>query len=416
MQTNKTHEIVDDAEIQNLLAKFNSPLFIVSDKIIREKYQKLKDTLYLSYPNSQIAYSFKTNYLPKICNILKDCGAYAEVASGFEYWLAKKIGFPGNEIIFNGPYKKDDELLNAFHDRCILNVDNYFELNRIEEISKSHSLKPRIGLRVNLNYSRTGSLPWNRFGFNIESGEAMIICSKFKKEFNNFDMAGLQMHLGTNICDTTVYRSAVGKIVDFIVDIKKKLGIKIDYIDVGGGFSVYGNKLKTVAEENIPSVQDYVDAVVHPVLKKLEYKPLLIFEPGRFLVAEAMTLFTKVISKKEINGVSTVTVDSSTGILREASFIDFRISAVNNENNFISPTTVFGSLCAQADILGHANLPRLEIGDILAFHGVGAYSLPRSSQWIFPRPAVVLIKHNGASELIKKAESYEDMVMLDYFS
>ena len=129
-----------------------------------------------------------------------------------------------------------------------------------------------------------------------------------------------------------------------------------------------------------------------------------------------MTLFTKVISKKEINGVSTVTVDSSTGILREASFIDFRISAVNNENNFISPTTVFGSLCAQADILGHANLPRLEIGDILAFHGVGAYSLPRSSQWIFPRPAVVLIKHNGASELIKKAESYEDMVMLDYFS
>src|SRR3989344_1120912 len=113
MRTNKNYEIVDDVEIQNLLEKFNSPLFIVSERIIKEKYQKLKDALRVFYPDSIISYSYKTNYLPEICKILKGCGVYAEAASGFEYWLAKKLGYQGSDIIFNGPYKKDDELLNA---------------------------------------------------------------------------------------------------------------------------------------------------------------------------------------------------------------------------------------------------------------------------------------------------------------
>lgn len=396
-----------------LIDRHGSPLFVVFEEVLKRKYFELKKALE-TYASFKIAYSFKTNYLPEICKIFKDCGVSAEAVSGFEYWLAKKLGYSGENIIFNGPYKKDSELLGAFHDGCILNVDNYFELDRIEEISKSYLLKPKIGLRVNLNYSRQGSSPWNRFGFNIENGEAMAICSKIKNEFKNLGIVGLHMHLGTNISDAKIYEAAMLKVLDFIIEIKKKFDIKIDYIDVGGGFAVYGNKLKTVAEENIPSVADYINAIVHPVLKKLEYKPLLIFEPGRFLIAEAMTLFTKVISKKEINGVRTVTVDSSIGILREASFIDFHISAIKNENNFIAPTIVFGSSCTQADVLGQANLPPLEVGDILNIHNVGAYSLPRSSQWIFPRPAVVLIK-DGKVTLIRRAENYEDLVRLDKF-
>lgn len=415
MRTNENYEIVDNVEIQNLLEKFNSPLFIVSERVIKEKYQKLKDALRVFYPDSKISYSYKTNYLPEICKILKGCGAYAEVASGFEYWLAKKLGYRGGDIIFNGPYKKNGELLNAFDDECILNADNYFELNRIEEISRSRSLRPQVGIRINLNYSRTGSSPWNRFGFNIENGEAMAICSKIKKEFKNLDIVGVHAHLGTNISDVSVYRSAMEKVVDFTADIKEGLGIRINYIDIGGGFAVYGNKLKTVDGENIPSVSDYINAIIHPVLKKLEYKPILIFEPGRFLVAEAMTLFTKVISKKEIDGIRTVTVDSSISILREAPFIDFHISALQEEK-LMAPTVVFGSSCTQADVLGRANLPHLEIGDVLAVHCVGAYSLPRSSQWIFPRPAVAMLKPGGMSKLIRRAESYEDMVNLDYFS
>jgi len=413
MRTNKNYEIVDDVEIQNLLEKFNSPLFIVSERIIKEKYQKLKDTLCVFYPDSKISYSYKTNYLPAICKILKDCGAAAEVASGFEYWLAKKLGYSGGDIIFNGPYKKDDELLNAIGDGCILNIDNYFELLRIEKIAKERSAIAKIGLRVNTNHSRHGSSPWNRFGFNIENGEAMAMCLKIRKEFKNLEIVGIHSHLGTNISDVSIYRLAMEKIVDFIVEIKKSIDIKMEYIDIGGGFAVYGNKLKTAAEESITSVSDYVNAVVQPILKKLDYKPLLIFEPGRFLVAEAMTLFTKVISKKEIEGVRTITIDSSISILREAAFIDFHISAVVKENISLAPTVIFGSSCTQSDVLGRANLPLLEVGDVLAIYNVGAYSLPRSSQWIFPRPAIVLIKSSNEAELARRAETYEDLIHLD---
>lgn len=401
--------------MRDLLEKFNSPLFIVSERVIKEKYCQLNDALHIAYPNSKIAYSLKTNYLPAVCGILKDCGALAEVASGFEYWLAKKLGYRGSDIVFNGPYKKDDELFEAVKDGSVLNIDNYFELPRLEKIASQFFIKPKIGIRVNTNYSRAGSLPWNRFGFNIENGEAMAMFSKIKNEFENLNTTGIHIHLGTNISDVSVYRFAMEKVVDFIVDVGKNFNIKVEYIDVGGGFAVFGNKLKGFALESVPSVVDYINAIINSILKKLEYKPLLIFEPGRFLVAEAMTLLTKVISKKEINGVKTVTVDSSVSILREAAFIDFNILAVDKKNISLAPTIVFGSSCTQSDVLGRADLPPLDIGDILAIHNVGAYSLPRSSQWIFPRPAIVLIKDNGESEIVKKAESYEDLVHLDRF-
>ena len=166
----------------NLIRQYGSPLFIISEKILKQKYFELESAL-KDYRHFKIAYSFKTNYIPGICKIFKESGAAAEVVSGFEYWLAKKLGYAGRDIIFNGPYKKDSELLDAICDGCILNADNYFELARLEKIVESKRLTQRIGLRVNMHYSRPGSSPWNRFGFNIENGEAVAICSKIKNEF-----------------------------------------------------------------------------------------------------------------------------------------------------------------------------------------------------------------------------------------
>src|SRR3989344_9496339 len=163
------NETVEGVKIDNLVSQYGSPLLIFSKRIILEKYRKLKDALERHYPNAQIAYSVKTNYLPALVNILKQEGAFAEVVSGFEFWLAKRLGFKPQEIIFNGPDKKTADIETALREGVILNVDNQQELERIGHISQKLDGEATIGLRV---CTTIGSYEWSRIGFNLDNGEA----------------------------------------------------------------------------------------------------------------------------------------------------------------------------------------------------------------------------------------------------
>ncbi|MDP2630975.1 MAG: hypothetical protein Q8P56_06255 [Candidatus Uhrbacteria bacterium] len=409
----KTSGRIENITIEPLLKEFGSPLFVVSERVIREKYRLLADTLKLAYPSSRIAYSFKTNYVAGICGILKESGALAEVVSGFEYWLAKRLGYAGVDIIFNGPYKRDGDLLQAVNDNCMLNIDNWEELERLDSLMLKHSRHAFVGLRLNVNHGREDSKPWSRFGFNIENGEAYETLFKVKRRLKNIAIHGIHLHIGTNIEDPLQYKLMAEKTAGLIAEIRKKLDIEIKYVDLGGGFPVYGNRLFGNKVSNVPQIEDYIHAIVAPI-RRSPAQPLVLLEPGRFLVAEGICLLTTVVSGKKINNIPTVTVDSSTSFLREASFIDHKISAlkpVAADDCF--PTVVFGYSCTQHDILGQAKLPILGKGDILAIHNVGAYSIPRSSQWIFPRPAIVSIGENGKISVLRRKEKNEDMVSLD---
>ena len=130
--------------VEELVKQFGSPLFVASEEKLIEKYQYVEKIIKKAYPNSQIAYSFKTNYLPGICQIFKNLGAMAEVVSSFEYNLAKKLGYKGGEIIFNGPYKKDEELKLAIQDGALVNIDNFDELKRMKKIVKKSASIDKI--------------------------------------------------------------------------------------------------------------------------------------------------------------------------------------------------------------------------------------------------------------------------------
>src|SRR3989344_9409335 len=117
----KNKKTIDGVSVDGLLKQYGSPMFVISERIIKKKYRLFSEALQKYYPNSQIAYSVKTNYLPGVVNTMKTLGCWAEVVSGFEYWLAKKIGFPENQIIFNGPDKKDSELETALKNEAAVN-------------------------------------------------------------------------------------------------------------------------------------------------------------------------------------------------------------------------------------------------------------------------------------------------------
>ena len=181
---------------------------------------------------------------------------------------------------------------------------------------------------------------------------------------------------------------------------------------MGGGFAVAGDRLRGSDEGGASPIEEYMQALVAPVLEKLNWQPQLIVEPGRYLVSESSVLLTTVVSNRKAEKGARVTVDGTISILREAGFVETVVVALKPGAGH-TPTTIFGSSCTQYDVLGEAPLPPLERGDIVVLGHAGAYSISRSSQWIFPRPAVVLIDAEGEFRLVRKREENEDLVRLD---
>ncbi len=161
---------IDGVLVKDLIQKFGSPLYVFSEKTIRETYSEAHKAFTTRYPKVQFAWSYKTNYLDAICKIFHQEGSWAEVVSGFEYQKALKNGIPGNQIIFNGPYKTKEDLKLAIENQSYIHIDHYDEYYTLIELAEEMKKRPQVAVRVNMD---TGIYPqWSRFGFNYENGEA----------------------------------------------------------------------------------------------------------------------------------------------------------------------------------------------------------------------------------------------------
>ena len=131
---------ITEETARDLTDKYGSPLFVFSAERIRSNLEVFTREFSGRYKNSAVAYSYKVNYLSGILSVIHEQGAWAEVASGFEYGLAKKEGVPGEKIVFNGPLKSKEELITAIEDGAYINADHQEELDTLGEISKEHSV------------------------------------------------------------------------------------------------------------------------------------------------------------------------------------------------------------------------------------------------------------------------------------
>ncbi|HEY9584211.1 MAG TPA: alanine racemase [Candidatus Paceibacterota bacterium] len=417
-ELDKNKKTIEGVKIKKLIEQYGSPLFVMSGRIIREKHRIFSEALAKYYSNSQIAYSVKTNYLPGVVNTLKALGCWAEAVSGFEYWLAKKLNFPGNQIIFNGPDKKTEEIETAVKEGALLNVDNQAELQRLIEIAEKAVGSVKIGLRVN---AKVGQYPWSRFGFNLENGEAYEAVKMINKNHPNIGLSGLHTHIGTNLNEPKYYFEIAEKISDFALNLKKGFGIDLEYLDLGGGFAVPGSRWLNNPVWVVPEIEEYIKSIAEAIEKRwLGKKPKLFFEPGRYLVDEAGIFMTTVGNQKKIEPGHLVNVDSS--IYTQLQAVGYRKNIIDviqeNTSEYVdeTPTWIGGNSCIGTDFLAQsAPLPELRAGDILVFYNAGAYTMVRSEQWINTRPAVVMIKENGSVECIRRKEDYENMIALDEF-
>ena len=231
--TRKVRTHIDDVSIENLVKEFGSPLFVFSEKGIRDTIRNARDTFAAYYPNVTFGWSYKTNYLDAICSIFHQEGSVAEVVSAMEYDKACRLGAKRSDIIYNGPMKTYASLVQAASDGAKIHIDHFDEIVDLEKVADELGKTIEVGIRINLD---TNLRPqWFRFGFNLESGQAMDAVRRIKMG-GKLKLTGLHSHLATFVMTPDAYQLQVEKMVAFGYEIEDEHDFKIEYYDFGGGF------------------------------------------------------------------------------------------------------------------------------------------------------------------------------------
>jgi len=412
----KVRTQIDGVTIDDLVARYGSPLFVYSERNIRQKFRQMYSAFSTRYPNVVFGWSYKTNYLQSICAIMHQQGAVAEVVSAMEYQLARRLNIPGDKIIFNGPHKPLPILQQAMSEGASVNVDNLDELYDLEQVSLQLGRKLRVGLRLNLD---AGIYPqWSRFGFNLECGQALAAARRMA-DGGKLAVNGLHCHLGTFILDPAAYARQVEKMVLFAAELEKTFGFSIEYLDIGGGMPSRAWLKGTYLPPDlaIPAIDEYAEAVTGALSKHLRPGdfPKLILECGRALIDEAGYLITTITATKRLpNGTRAYVADAGVNLLFTSFWYKSNIELDREVGGVNETCVVYGPLCMNIDALDEgALLPPLPRGTRLILSPVGAYNNTQWMQFIEYRPNVVLIDPEGKVDIIREAEDLSDITRRD---
>ncbi len=403
---------IDGIPVKSLIEKFGSPLFVFSEAKIRQQYQRLHTAFKSLYPNFQLAWSYKTNYLQAICALFHQQGSIAEVVSDFEYEKALKLGIEPSDILYNGPFKTMESLKKAAKGGSRIHIDNLEEILHLEKIARETGIRPKVAVRINMD---TGIYPsWTRFGFNLENGEAEYMIQRILKN-SLMDLVGLHTHIGTYILSTEAYSKAIKKLVELYKKIQKNHSISLEYIDLGGGFPSTG-KLKAQYLPNsvvMAPVEQYAEKITNVLKESFQYKegPKLYLETGRAMIDDAGYLITTVQGRHRLpDNRNAMILDAGINLLFTAQFYDIHVYPAQPYIGSVESVVLYGPLCMNMDVVRESvQLPHLNAGESVVLNPVGAYNVTQWMQFIHMRPAVVLISSDRKPHLIRRKETLQDV-------
>jgi diaminopimelate decarboxylase len=417
------HLDIGGCDCLELIKEFGSPLCVFDETTLRTQCRSFSDEFTRRYRDSLVIYASKAFSSKAIINIIKGEGMGLDVVSGGELAVAESVSFPQDKIFFHGNNKTEAELEYALKYRVgYIVVDNFHEMELLNKLAANQSINQKIMLRLSPGIdahthkkTTTGILD-SKFGFAMETGQAEDAVKQAMSS-SNLRLVGLHCHLGSPIYETSPYKLGIDLIIAFAAKMKQEYGFQLKYLSPGGGFAV-----QYTTDKPAPSPAEYAEditsALVEACTKYGISQPWLTIEPGRAIVARAgVTLYT-VGSRKEIRDIRTyVFIDGGMGDNIRPSFYQSEYEAIladNPEAVEDSISTIAGKYCESGDILiKDAHTAPLAQGNIIAVAATGAYAPSMASSYnMVPRLAIVMV-NNGKARIIRKRESYEDLMRLD---
>ncbi|MCK9445004.1 MAG: diaminopimelate decarboxylase [Tissierellaceae bacterium] len=406
-----------------LAKKYGTPLYLMSEDFIVDRLNEIKKGFLNKHQNTMAVYASKAFLTKEMARIVKREGIGIDVVSGGELYTAIQVDFPMEKVIFHGNNKTYEELELAIdNDVGRIVVDHGEEIDMIEDIASKKNKIAHILFRISpgLNihthkYIQTGQVD-SKFGIPLTEktiNEAIERALRAK----NIEFLGFHFHIGSQLSDNENHIQAIRIMVDLINDVKNRYGLITRELNTGGGYGIHYSD----QEERKP-LSYFTDEIMQEIEKGCkEYqleRPLVIIEPGRWVVGESgITLYT-IGAIKEIPEIRTyVSVDGGMPdnprpSLYGAKYEGVLANKISEERKQL--VTIAGKCCESGDILiWDIMLPKVEKGDILAVLSTGAYNYSMSSNYNrIPRPAVVMIK-DGKDRVIVKRETYEDLLRND---
>ncbi len=384
---------VDSDKLVDLVERYGSPLYVTNGEIIEERYKEIDDC----FSSGSVYYSAKANTNIRILELLKNVGAGLDAVSLGEIVAGEKAGFTKDNMMYTGVNPPEDELIGVVEKNIKINVDSDMELDRLASINQEKEID-KIGVRVDPGIG-AGHSEEVVTGGGTKFGVRNPINIYKKAERYGLNPVGIHMHIGSGIVDIDPYIEAIDSLVEIIEKIEK-LGIELEYIDIGGGFGVPYRP----GDEKID-----IEKLSKKIEERYSFKSELIIEPGRYLVADSTVFLTKVNTIKD----RFIGVDGGFNMFPRPALYGSYHHITNLSRNSDTDKQNFhivGPLCESGDILAKdRSLSPPKQGDILGFHTAGAYCFSMASNYNSSRrPPEVLIKNN-TSTLIRRRETYEDL-------
>jgi diaminopimelate decarboxylase len=410
---------IEEVPIGELVRDFGSPLFVISETKLRENLHKLMRAFTARYPSVRYAWSYKTNYLGAVCNTFHQEGAWAEVVSAFEYEKARALGVSGEQILFNGPHKPRAILERAIEENAHIHIDHLDELYLIEAIARETGKVVDVTIRLNFETGYTEN--WGRFGFNVESGQAIDAAWRIARS-EQLRLTGLHSHIGTFVLDQRAYGAQARIMCAFMQEAEDKTGCEIETLDFGGGFASH-NALQGIylpPEQVVPSFDQYAEAICTPLIEATYERsargrplPILILETGRAVVDDAESLVTTVVANKRLpDGRRCVVADAGVNALFTAFWYNHQVLPTRELIGTPEETVIYGPLCMNIDVVRSSILlAPLKAGDTLVISPVGAYNNTQWLQFIEYRPNVVMVHPDKEVSLVRAAEKLDSITV-----
>jgi diaminopimelate decarboxylase len=403
-----------------LARDFGTPLYVFCEETFRTRARELT----AAFPEASLSYAAKAFPSIAVFQIAAQEGLGLDVASGGELHTALAAGFPPERITLHGNNKSDEAIARAVGAGVgRIALDNLEEIDRVASAAAAAGRQQKVWLRVTPGveahthtYIQTGQED-SKFGLSIEAGLAME-AARQASAHRSLDLVGVHAHIGSNIFSYDPFGKTVEILFEFLADIDQVLGLSFEEVNLGGGFGI-----PYVAGDfplRLDLLAKLLSETARAEAERLGLRvPRLGFEPGRFLVGNAMVTLYSVGVVKEIPGVRTyVCVDGGMSdnirpALYQARYTAFLANKARHEPSRV--VTIAGMHCESGDILVRdVALPSsVTRGDLLVVPATGAYGHSMASNYNRqPRPPVILVNGGRAYPIVRR-ESLDDLLRLD---
>ena len=396
--------VLDSKVIDGLRKEYGEAFYLLDSEQFRNNFVELKECFTEIYSHFNIAYSYKTNYTPKLCKIVNEMGGYAEVVSEMELELALRIGVEPHKIIWNGPIKDENAVKSFLLAGGTVNLDSIEETEYVKSLAIEYQDKIlNVGIRCNYDVN-DGVV--SRFGFDVD-GEDFWKTLEIITSTKNMHLINLQCHFAKRQVE---YWPARAK---GMIELIEKIGIVPERIDIGGG--LYGKmpeSLKAQFTSVIPDYSAYAQAAATEFaeyFKNVENKPELIIEPGSALVGDCMKFVGTVKTIKNVRGKYIASIlGSQKNISMSGINPPMEVISMGGEATEYTDLDMVGFTCIEGDVIYKNYCGKLAMNDAIVISNCGSYSLVMKPPFILPNFPVLDIC-SGRVEVIKRGETFDDI-------